>query len=689
MSSTYSKFLAEASYKHTLGKPNTDSHNAWYEEYGRVAHRVEIDAIWLDSLYIPLVAPEVDEKGFYYTEVGTIKSKILQKCENIALDKVPNTKATYYSPFLIDAIIPSYGEGYEAILTDWNDEVIPFGLNQWVIDPDLGYLSFMEGWPDGYQERPKITFFKYVGRKADEAMLLSSGVTAMESEYEPKRNEDIATKGYVDSVTNTVTTNIRNLIPVLPPTVQDVDLVLDNYTDASPYNSEQIMPVLFYEEDWKLRIPMFYHPGKGQFSIFINNHELLSCDLASITGPEVKSNIWYIESIVDPYATDKVANNFYKSIVSYIHISDDVISQYVTAKIPYVTIQVQQYYNFEYYSSNPITIGFDKRIKDPSLTKFTINKAKNDAGIIKYISGVPSIAENTTFNFGFSVADIIYFKKNNIASYTIDGITEEPVYEPVLDYYSNYGPTHKVLDEITVPENSYQENLQIKACGYNIEEIENICASRKYPIRIDTVSDESERIVSPTVLDDNFEIKKWTEYKAMESLKRSNELQMLNGSYKWPRGDYSDNGNVEIFNVQDEIYIDVPAGPNYDDPTVIDENGTRYVTFMFDMPISSGFYINLRNPKNIETNSNTKAYKLPVFRCKVLGKTGWLNMNIPYEGVLAPREDNEGCIVPNLSNTDKKYITFGNEPLDGTLVITIGIQKSDIEFDGIDVIFNN
>ena len=77
MSSTYSKFLAEASYKHTLSKPNTNSHNAWYEEYGRVAHRVEIDAIWIDSPYIPLVAPEVDEKGFYYADVGTIKSKIL------------------------------------------------------------------------------------------------------------------------------------------------------------------------------------------------------------------------------------------------------------------------------------------------------------------------------------------------------------------------------------------------------------------------------------------------------------------------------------------------------------------------------------------------------------------------------------------------------------------------------------
>lgn len=689
MSSTYSKFLAESSYKHTLSKPNTDANNAWYEEYGRVAHRVEIDAIWIDSPYIPLVAPEVDENGFYSTKIGTVTSKVLQKCENIALDKVPNTKATYYSPFLIDAIIPSYGSGYEAVLTDWNDEVIPFGLNQWVIDPDLGYLSFMEGWPEGYQEKPKISFFKYVGRKADQAMLLSSGVTAMEPDYIPTREEDIATKGYVDSVTNTVTTNIRNLIPTTPPTVENVDLELDNYIVASPFNSTQTMPVIFYGDEWKLRIPMFYNPGKGQFSLFINGHELLSCNLATITGPEIKSNIWYVESVVDPYATSKVANNFYKSIISYINIPESIIEQYVTAKIPYVTIQVQQYFNFEYYKSNPITIGFDKRIENPNLSRFTIADAQNADGLIKYISGVPSLTAGTTFNFGCNIADIIYFKAGNIASYNIDGIVDETRYVPVLESYKDANPIHKVLDNLTIPENIYHETFDLTACVYNVAGESNLCTSRSYPIRIDTLSDESNRIISPTNFTDDFTIANWDENKARENLKNSNELQMVHNSYRWPSGNYSNNGNFEAYNVADAIYLDIPAGPNYDDPVVINENDIRYVTFNFNMPISSGFYISIRNPKNIESNSNTKAYKLPVLKCKVLGKTGWLNMNIPYEGVLAPREDNEGCIVPNLCEEYKKYITFGNEPLSGTLIITIGIQKSNIEFDGIDVVFNN
>jgi hypothetical protein len=108
------------------------------------------------------------------------------------------------------------------------------------------------------------------------------------------------------------------------------------------------------------------------------------------------------------------------------------------------------------------------------------------------------------------------------------------------------------------------------------------------------------------------------------------------------------------------------------------------------MPICNGFWISFENAHNIEVNKDTQAYKnIAQFRCEVEGQTGWLNMSIPYEGVLSPRETNEGCLVVASSNIEEKYITFGNEPLSGKLNITVGINEySAVKFSGIKIVFN-
>ena len=109
MSSIYAKFIAESAYKHTVDKPHTGNGIAFYEEPGRISHRVDLDAIWTDAEYIPINAPEMDSNGFYSVRIGTLEVKVLQKLNDIPLDKVKGTKATYRSYYLRDAIFPSYG----------------------------------------------------------------------------------------------------------------------------------------------------------------------------------------------------------------------------------------------------------------------------------------------------------------------------------------------------------------------------------------------------------------------------------------------------------------------------------------------------------------------------------------------------------------------------------------------------
>lgn len=684
MSSTYAKFIAEAAYKHTLDKPNTSYNMAWYEEAGRTAHRVDIDSIWVDSLYIPTTAPEVDDDGFYRATINNEKIKILQKCENIALDKVKGTKYTYYSPYLIDSIIPSYGSGYEAKLTDWNGVEIPFGLNQWVIDPDSGYLTFMLGWPEGYQETPRLSFFKYVGRKANETMLLSSGIVPMDDNYNPVNDKDIATKDYVDKTVSPTDSTLQKLIPTKPANISNVDLTLDcDYIMASPWNSTTEIPLIFYDDDWKIRIPPFYHPGNGNLSIIVNNVELLTIDLNTVSGPDIKSNIYYIESVYDPYSADIIAKNFYSVIKSYINIPKNILDTFTSDKVPYITVYVKQTYNFTTYISNSITIGFEKRVNLPNISNINLSELKNDKdSIIKYISGVPSLNENTVLCFSYSINDINFYKSNLISKYTTDffgKIIESD------DTYDKAYPIHRVKENLRIENNVYTEKLNLTIYGNNVEKNYNISTNRSYNIRIDTVSDESNRIISPEKFNSDFSLEKWTSSKAAQNLNKSNELQMLDGYYQWPTGNYTDIGNFEAYKVTDTFTISLNAGPDYSNIT----EGIRYVSFAYDMPLCNGFWISIENPKSISNNYSTKAYILPVFKCMVKNETGWLDMNLPYEGVLSPRESGEGCLISSLSTLDKKYITFGNEPLEGTLFIVIGIRKSSIKFSGINIVFNS
>ena len=687
MNSTYAKFIAESAYKHTVDKPHTGNGIAFYEEPGRIAHRVDLDAIWTDAEYIPLDAPAVDKNGFYTVEVGSLNLRILQRLEDIPLDKVPGTKATYKSVYLIDTIFPSYGTGYSITLTDWNGEVIPFGLNQWVIDPDNGEITFLAGWPKEYQENPRISFYRYVGRKANTTFLRADGSVSMIPGYVPTKDLDIATKEYVDKATGDVNNIVSKLVPTTPPTLDHAELTLeyDRNIIATPWNSTVKMPIVFYGDEYRINVPQFYNPGKGEFHININGFDALDVDLESVGSPDI-FDYWVVTSVVDPYRNSKVANNFYKSINSYIVIPDSVVKSLTSVNTPYITIYCYTYYDFTRYESKPITIGFEPRIENASIDTFKMGQLKHESGNpIKYISGVPTLKAGSSLMYGCSITDIEYFKNVYIGEMSVNNFQKDLLYPN--NTYSSAHPTHIVNQEITIPDNIAFEKLLINVKANEVELIDNVTVTKQYNIRVDTISDESNRCKSPLSFEETYESQPWTEEDAKENLNLSNELQMLEGLYQWPRGNYTSNGDFDSIKITDDVSLpSLVRGPNYDEIT----GGIRYVTFSYDMPICNGFWISFENAHNIEVNKDTQAYKnIAQFRCEVEGQTGWLNMSIPYEGVLSPRETNEGCLVVASSNTEEKYITFGNEPLSGKLNITVGINEySAVKFSGIKIVFN-
>ncbi|GEM_PF-3572143 len=689
MSSVYAKFIAESAYKHTVDKPHTGNGIAFYEEPGRIAHRVDLDAIWTDSKYIPINAPDVEDDGFYYVNVGSSRLKILQKLENIALDKVDGTNATYKSVYLIDSIFPSYGTGYSITLTDWNGEVIPFGLNQWVIDPDNGEITFLGGWPEGYLENPKISFYRYVGRKAEESFLRSDGSVQMIDTYNPTQDQDIATKKYVDAMTGDISNIVEKLIPEIPPTLDNADLSLEYERDiyASPWNSEVKMPVVFFGEDYKIHIPQFYNPGRGTFHINVNGFDIVDVDLNKVGGPSIY-DYWTVTSVVDPYRTSKVASKFYKSINSYITLPEDAIKSLISVDEPFITLYCYTYYDFIKISSNPITIGFENKIERPYIGTYRISQLKygtNSESPIKYVSGVPTLKKDASFNYGFNLKDVALFKNDFSGKLSINDFYDELLLSDKV--YNELYPTQFIDRKIIIPENISCELFKVAIIGNNVALEDNIRSDKVYNIRIDTISNESDRKISPYNFNDiDYTAEDWTDITAEESLEKTFELQMLNGKYQWPSGNYTNNGNFTELNLTDTISIDIPSGPDYSNL----ENSTRYVTFSYDMPFCNGFWISLEDSENVISDRDTHAFSnIAQFRCIVEHETGWLNMSTPYEGVLLPRENNDGCLVVQSSDTNTKYITFGNEPLAGKLDITIGINKdSGIKFSGIKIVFN-
>lgn len=122
--------------------------------------------IWADRALMPPTAPILPPDGIDGS--GTVQYK-----EKLALVAAPSGQAFYHID-LINAIPFNFDPAgsYNYVLYQNNGTtVIPFGLDDWVVDNASGILTFYGGVPGGMP--PKISFYRYVGTLG----LTSSGGT--------------------------------------------------------------------------------------------------------------------------------------------------------------------------------------------------------------------------------------------------------------------------------------------------------------------------------------------------------------------------------------------------------------------------------------------------------------------------------------------------------------------------------
>ena len=151
------------------------------------------------------------------------------------------------------------------------------------------------------------------------------------------------------------------------------------------------------------------------------------------------------------------------------------------------------------------------------------------------------------------------------------------------------------------------------------------------------------------------------------------ELQMLNGQFRYPTGNYTSALPV--------------AGPDYSVVTPGAYLNTRWVTFNMGT---------ITNKANIQVNfSNTFGFSGALMSnfslyVRVNGSTptvGWVDGNAAFPGTGNPTNDGDPALVVANSTSTSKLVTFGTAVKTGTVFVRIGIPAGDTKrFGGITII---
>ena len=213
----------------------------------------------------------------------------------------------------------------------------------------------------------------------------------------------------------------------------------------------------------------------------------------------------------------------------------------------------------------------------------------------------------------------------------------------------------------TVLASQYNENLTFTVRGRNsIGTYGTNTTFTTGNTRIDTVSVETERLTSGI---GNYPVSFGSAFASSESLigTYTNELQLINGYYKWLGGDYTAFGSPD--------YSGVVAGDNI--------SGTHYRWATFNVGTKSSEVNNITiTIPNATIGTAWNAIKMYV----KIGSSGWLDATVA-QAVAAPYNDGEAALnVAGSTAYNVRVVTFGTVPRSGTIYVRMGIKASDTTF---------
>lgn len=396
-----------------------------------------------------------------------------------------------------------------------------------------------------------------------------------------------------------------------------------------------------------------YINGNSDGSIYITDTDMsgTSNNSLSITNDQ------------DAYSGDSQREGFYRVLSATIS-SNNILDA-----------STQQYnYNLQYPDSNNETDTVSFYIDDP--TSPSISNENLDASvnnISRYISGVPSYEVDNSIGISYSVDNAIgkFYHPTTLGEANLNA--GDSLSSGLPGTAPSEGDNITFTGEVlSFEDNQYYENgnIEVTITPYRSNgaySSGNTILS--IPGRIDTVSDESDRVTSgdnsdfPTSGYGNI-------YDSTVSLKVSSyiaELQKLNNLYQWPESDYS-------------VW---EGGPDYSTGL---GTSTRWVTFSTTISNLTGFDIQFNNTNNFTADSQEVTQNIKIY-ANVDGAeptNGWIDCNAPYPGTGNPTDDGDAGMKVLNSSATFKSITFGSTTKIGTLYVRIGLEPgSTLSFEDI------
>ena len=148
--------IAKKLFKRLLGKGDTNTDRAFYEEPYDGRNVVYPDQVWKEKDAIPESAPT----GLSDGEV----SGVVERVDSLTLSAVSGVNNSFYHSRLKDFIPFNFGDGsYNYTIKDSSSNIIAFGQGDWILDTSSGVLTFYGSVPANMP--PVVSGFRYVGAK--------------------------------------------------------------------------------------------------------------------------------------------------------------------------------------------------------------------------------------------------------------------------------------------------------------------------------------------------------------------------------------------------------------------------------------------------------------------------------------------------------------------------------------------
>lgn len=402
----------------------------------------------------------------------------------------------------------------------------------------------------------------------------------------------------------------------------------------------------------------FWNGLSGNLSFFVNGNLNGFKDLTSSSVSQSTGNTGTYSGLTitvrDYYINQTGRSGFWSAISA---------TGRTTNQLSY-TIFTSHTYTFSHSETGSLSTLF--YIDNPSTPSVLTPTITTFPSITRYVSGVPSLSNGDVFSVSYTINNAIskFYPIGVFGQLTTNSVTNGAWGTTTTFLGSSITPIPFSGDSVTLTNqnittsnNRYGETLTVFGTGYNARSISsNSSVLTINGYRVDTVSNETIRLGSGTL--QPYPTNYGYIYNSNTSLLSGNyinELQLLNGIYRYPNTNYIGYG-----------------GPTYTGLTT-----NRYVTFNVGSIINAAnFTLNIvGNGFTTTSNQITNGIFLNVI---ISGSTGWLNGNSPYSSGIPTNDADPSMDSGNSTQTStsiSRRITLGPTTRTGNVFVKMGLPS--------------